>query len=105
MNSDFRSIVHAAAFRHCRGHITYCTTKTCKTRGGRYWSEFTHHELKDAILRRVGKKSWDITSPDGYTFRKQEDSKLFRFLNVRPITERSYRILLKKRTAHPATTV
>jgi hypothetical protein len=102
--SDFRSIVHAAAFRYCRGHISYSTSKTCKTRSGRYWSEFIQHDIKDAILRRSGKKSWDITAPNGYSFRKQEDSKLFRLINVRPITERSYNILLKKRTAHPATT-
>lgn len=105
MTTNFRNIVQNAAYRFARGHIAYGSAKTCKTRGGKFFSEISEVHIKDAILRRSGGKSWDITGPNGQTFRKQEDSKLFRFLKVRPITERSYKILIRKRTSHPETTL
>ena len=102
--NDFRSIVHEAAYRHCRGHIAYCTHKLRKTRSGRYYSDYIEHEHKDAILRRVGKKSWEITLPSGNTFRKQEDSYGFHLVKTTLLKPKGYAILLKKRTAHPSTT-
>lgn len=104
MNS-FREIVYKAAWRYARGPVEWSEAATRKTRGGRYYSEHHSRECKDAILRRAGKKSWDITLPSGFTFRKQEGSHGFKLgAKCKPITERSHKILLRKRTAHPSAT-
>lgn len=106
MDPTFRTLVQEAAYRYARGNLTYGVSQTRKTRGGRFYSVTTTHFCDDAILRRVGKKSWEITTRTGYTILKREGSEGFGIdrKKFRPITERSYRILLKKRSAHPATT-
>lgn len=104
MDPTFRQIVHAAAHRFVRGHIQWSVSVARKHRGN-WRSTFTVHEHKDAIARRSGKNSWEITLPSGITWLKQEDSKHFALIKIRPITERSYKILLRKRSAHPSTTI
>lgn len=66
----FRDTVTRAANRYLRGHIQWSTAVAVKIRRGSYYSEYTQHECKDAILRQVTEKTVEITFPDGQTFCK-----------------------------------
>jgi hypothetical protein len=99
---SFRTTV-LDAIKHLRGHIQWTTCTNHRRRGG-WYSAYSYHENRDAILRRIGKKSWEITLPSGTTFLKQEDSHGFLLVKTRPLKPKGYAILLKKRTAHPSTT-
>lgn len=99
---DFRAAVLKKGTTYLRGHIAWSTPKTCKTRGGRFYTDYTSHTCEDAILRHVSEKTVEITLPDGQTFRKQKASHGFNLYKVRPLKPKGYQILLKRRQCKPS---
>ena len=97
MTPTFRDIALKAAQTYLRGHIAWSTTTTKKTRGGKFFTDYTQHTCEDAILRHVTDKTVEITLPDGQTFRKLKSSYGFNLYKVTPLKPKGYQILLKKR--------
>lgn len=94
---EFREIIIKAATTYLRGEIKWATPTTKKTRGGKFFTEYTGHRCKDAILRHVTEKTVEITLPDGQTFRQRKANYSFELIDVRPLKPKGYQILLKKR--------
>lgn len=101
--TTFRDAVLKAAHTYLRGEIAWATAVTKKTRGGKFYTDYTSHTCKDAILRHVSEKTVEITLPDGQTFRKQKASYDFNLYKVRSLKPNGYQILLKKRSCKTPT--